>query len=128
VGIDNGRDPAARSAAQRGLHLTVQGPQPTHLFCLNRRKAAVAAVNYYSADTMTGAGASRLADKIRNYWRARGYTVEVTVIDTTTTIKTGPIYCVRSNLIAGLPPSPDRQVYHGDKPTPADTDPPSASA
>jgi hypothetical protein len=67
-------------------------------------------VRYYPyEDLMSGAGASRLADMIRAYWRDRGYTIEVRVIDTTTTTKTGPIFCVRSNLINGLPP-PDEVV------------------
>jgi hypothetical protein len=51
---------------------------------------------------MTQEGASRLAARLREYWSKRGFFVDVR-IEQTTTSGGGLLFCVRSNLVSGLP-------------------------
>lgn len=58
-------------------------------------------------DTFTKAGAERLADKIRAYWRKRGRRVEVWVEPTgiyLNALRTAQWFVVKSNMRNGMPP------------------------
>jgi hypothetical protein len=57
-------------------------------------------------DTLTGSGAQRIAEKIRSFWSAAGFsTVVVEIVRTAGVGEKPPIYAIRSNLLAGLPPA-----------------------
>lgn len=61
------------------------------------------------SDFLDRAGAQAIAASINDYWRARGHL----------TVRAEPyelpdfrrVYGVRSNLVGGLPPRPQRQVF-----------------
>ena len=57
-----------------------------------------------SLDSLTSSGAHELAERIRDYWVKRGYpNVKTFVVPVL--VGRGDIYCVRSNIVDGFPPS-----------------------
>ena len=63
-----------------------------------------------SKDTYSRAGAERIADRVREYWRTRGHEVEVWIVEGAfhMDLRFKPRW-VRSNLINGLPPEVARR-------------------
>jgi hypothetical protein len=56
------------------------------------------------SDYYTLAGAERLASTIRNHWQARGFDVDVSTFQIPVPGAQFPVFGVRSELRAGLPP------------------------
>lgn len=54
------------------------------------------------SDSLNYSGANKLADQIREYWRVRGYLVEVTV-EATSLGGEMRVFVVRSDMINGQP-------------------------
>ena len=54
-----------------------------------------------TVETLTEEGALRLAAKVRKFWRERGHIVEVRIVEDA---RRG-IFCLRSEMIGGLPAS-----------------------
>jgi hypothetical protein len=72
-----------------------------------RDRAKQAGGQWTATDAFTKAGAERLAEKVRDYWRKRGREVRVWVEPSgeyLNSLRTAQWYSVRSNLINGLPP------------------------
>lgn len=67
---------------------------------------------YPSRDLISEEGAETLARELNDYWRQRGHTEVQFWIEpmrrgnwhSTGTTKQAPVWCVRSNLVGGLPP------------------------
>lgn len=55
-------------------------------------------------DNLTSGGAHALADKIRAFWRKRGYEVSVYVVQQELPRGQLPLYDIRSRMIGGKPP------------------------
>jgi len=56
------------------------------------------------ADWLAAAPAYRLAEEIREYWKDRGAEVSVSVLELIDNRFSGaPVFCIRSNLVGGLP-------------------------
>lgn len=62
-------------------------------------------------ETMTWRGSRELADKIKEYWKAKGYIVETTIIPWV--LPSGyTYYLIRSDLVNGLPSKPEKANEH----------------
>jgi hypothetical protein len=61
---------------------------------------------------MTQEGAAHLAARLREYWWKRGLSADVR-IEQTTTRGGGLLFCVRSNLVNGLPPGATASAVNG---------------
>jgi hypothetical protein len=58
------------------------------------------------ADTLTGSGAQRIAEKIRSFWSAAGFAnVKIEIIRMAGIGEKPATFAIRSNLLAGLPPA-----------------------
>jgi hypothetical protein len=58
-------------------------------------------------DSLSYAGAESLAQKLRQYWLGRGYAIKtyIEAIETRAVNEQATkVFCVRSNLVNGLPP------------------------
>jgi hypothetical protein len=66
-------------------------------------------MNNQHLDHTSEIGSRRLAALLRDYWKARGHDITVTIDPVLFGPKVGNpyyLYCVRSNLVDGLPPKP----------------------
>ena len=57
-------------------------------------------------------GAQALANRITGYWLGRGHEVCVEVIKTGAFICGDSVYCVRSDMVGGLPATKTGDNYH----------------
>lgn len=73
---------------------------------------------YPTRDWATMANAEELAGRIRKYWSDRGYFVELRVINYTdagnkSALGAASQWCIRSNMIGGLPPKDESWPVYG---------------